>query len=94
MTKEEIKAKAGEALADAKTKIRELDAKKDSISAELQAEFQEKIEALKAKKDTLEAKIDGLEDDAEEKWEEIKDILGDSLKSFKEGFANLGRLFD
>lgn len=94
MTKEEIKAKAGEALADAKTKIQELDAKKDSISAELQAEFQEKIEALKAKKDTLEAKIDGLEDDAEEKWEEIKDILGDSLKSFKEGFANLGRLFD
>lgn len=94
MTKEEIKAKASEALADAKSKIQELDAKKDSISEELKSEFQEKMDALKAKKDALEAKIDDLEEDAEEKWEEIKDILGDSLKSFKEGFANLGRLFD
>ena len=94
MTKEEIKAQAGEALADAKSKIQELDAKKDSISAELKGEFQEKIEALKAKKDALEAKIDALEDDAEDKWDEIKDVLGDSLKSFKEGFTNLGRLFD
>jgi predicted nucleic acid-binding Zn-ribbon protein len=81
-------------LADAKAKIQELDDKKDSISAELKAEFQEKIEAIRAKKDELEAKIDALEDDAEDKWEEVKDILADSLQSFKEGFVNLGRLFD
>lgn len=94
MTKEEIKAKAAEAIADAKSKIQELDAKKDDLSAALKEEFLEKIEVLKAKKDALEAKIDTLDDDAEDKWEEIKDVLGDSLKSFKEGFANLGRLFD
>jgi predicted nucleic acid-binding Zn-ribbon protein len=94
MNKEEIKLKASEALADAKAKIQELDDKKDSISAELKAEFQEKIEAIRAKKDELEAKIDAIEDDAEDKWEEIKDILADSLQSFKEGFVNLGRLFD
>lgn len=81
-------------MADAKAKIQELDDKKDSISAELKAEFQEKIEAIRAKKDELEAKIDALEDDAEDKWEEVKDILADSLQSFKEGFVNLGRLFD
>lgn len=94
MTKEEIKAKASEALADAKSKIQELDAKKESISAELKEEFQEKINEMKAKKDSLEAKIDAIEDDAEDKWEEIKDVLGDSLQSFKEGFTNLRRLFD
>jgi chromosome segregation ATPase len=94
MNKEEIKLKASETLADAKAKIQELDDKKDSISTELKAEFQEKIEAIRVKKDELEAKIDALEDDAEEKWEEIKVILGDSLQSFKEGFSNLGRLFD
>lgn len=94
MTKDEIKAKASEALADAKSTIQELDAKKDTLSAELKEEFEEKVNALKAKKDALEAKIDALEDDAEDKWEEIKDVLGDSLKSFKDGFTNLGRLFD
>lgn len=94
MTKEEIKAKAGEALAEAKSKIKELDAKKDGLSAELKEEFQEKVTALKAKKEALETKIDELEDDAEDKWDEIKDVLGDSLKSFKEGITNLGRLFD
>ncbi|WP_026965830.1 hypothetical protein [Algoriphagus terrigena] len=94
MTKEEIKAKAGEALAEAKSKIQELDAKKDGLSAELKEEFMEKVEVLKAKKDALEAKIDALQDDADDSWEEIKDILADSLKSFKEGFTNLGRLFD
>jgi SMC interacting uncharacterized protein involved in chromosome segregation len=94
MTKDEIKAKASEALADAKSTIQELDAKKDTLSAELKEEFEEKVNALKAKKDALEAKIDALEDGAEDKWEEIKDVLGDSLKSFKDGFTNLGRLFD
>lgn len=94
MTKEEIKAKAGEALADAKSKIQEFDAKKDHLSSELKAEFQEKIEVLKAKKEALESKIDSIEDDAEDKWDEVKEILGDSLKSFKEGFSNLGRLFE
>lgn len=94
MTKEEIKLQASETLADAKAKIQELDAKKDSISAELKEEFYEKIEVLRAKKDALEAKIDAIEDDAEDKWEEIKEILGDSLQSFKEGFTNLKRLFD
>jgi len=93
MTKDELKAKANEALADAKSKIQEFDAKKDNIAAELKEEFQEKIEILKAKKDLLQSKIDSLDDNAEDKWEEIKDILGDSLKSFKEGFSNLGRLF-
>lgn len=94
MTKDEIKAKASEALADAKSTIQELDAKKDTLSAELKEEFEEKVNVLKAKKDALEAKIDALEDDAEDKWEEIKDVLSDSLKSFKDGFTNLGRLFD
>jgi chromosome segregation ATPase len=93
MTKDEIKAKAQEAISDAKLKIQEFDAKKDGITAELKEEFQEKIELLKAKKDLLQSKIDSLDDDAEDKWEEIKDILGDSIKSFKEGFTNLGRLF-
>ncbi len=94
MTKEELKAKANEALADAKSKIQEFDAKKDHITGELKEEFREKIEILKEKKDLLQAKIDTLDDDAEDKWDEIKEVLSDSLKSFKEGFTNLGRLFD
>jgi chromosome segregation ATPase len=94
MTKEELKAKASEALADAKSRIKEYDEKKDDLSAELKQEFQEKIDALKTKKEALEAKIDALEDDAEDKWDEIKEVLGDSLKSFKEGISNLGRLFN
>jgi Skp family chaperone for outer membrane proteins len=94
MTKDEIKAKAQEALADAKSKIQEFDAKKDHIAADLREEFQEKIELLKKKKDLLQAKIDALDDDAEDKWDDIKDILSDSLKSFKEGSSNLGRLFN
>jgi Skp family chaperone for outer membrane proteins len=94
MTKDEIKAKAQEALADAKSKIQEFDAKKDHIAADLREEFQEKIELLKKKKDLLQSKIDTLDDDAEDKWDDIKDILSDSLKSFKEGFSNLGRLFN
>lgn len=94
MNKEELKAKAYEALDEAKAKIQELDAKKDALSAELKAEFEEKIGELKAKKEELSVKLDALEDDAEDKWEEIKDIVGDSLASFKEGFRNLGRLFD
>ncbi|MFN3997877.1 hypothetical protein [Algoriphagus sp.] len=94
MTLEELKAKVGEALADAKSKIEELDAKKDSISEELKDEFQERIDELRAKKEELESKIDELEDVSEDKWEEIKDVLGDSIKSFKEGFTNLGRLFE
>lgn len=94
MTKDEIKAKADLVFADIKSKIQELDEKKDVLSDDLKEEFREKVEALKAKKEALEAKIDEIEDDADEKWEDIKDILGDSYQSFKDGIINLGRLFD
>jgi predicted nucleic acid-binding Zn-ribbon protein len=94
MNLEELRGKAAEALAEAKIKIEELDAKKDSISAELKEEFQEKIEELRSKKEELAAKIEELEEVAEDRWDEIKDVLGDSMKSFKEGFTNLGKLFE
>lgn len=94
MKKEEIKAKALEALADAKAKLQELQSKRSSISADLREDFDQQMAAMKAKKDELEAKLDSMEDKAEEKWEEVKDVLGDSLRSFKEGFTHLGRLFD
>jgi hypothetical protein len=35
-----------------------------------------------------------LTDVAEDKWDDIKAVLGDSLKSFKEGFTSLGKLFE
>jgi DNA repair exonuclease SbcCD ATPase subunit len=94
MTKEELKATANEALTDAKTKIQELLDKSEGISSELKSEFDEQVAILKTKKEELELKLDELEDQSEDKWEEIKDILGDSVQSFKEGFTNLGRLFD
>lgn len=94
MKKEEIKAKATEALTEAKSKLEELQGKRESMTAELKEEFDEKVILLKVKKKELELKLERMEDQSEEKWDEIKDVLGDSIQSFKDGFTNLGKLFN
>lgn len=93
MNLEEIKTKFKEAVTEAKEKLAELEAKRESLSDDLKEEFDEKMAQLKTKKDELEAKLEEIEDDTEDKWDEFKDKLGDASQSFKEGFKKLGSLF-
>ncbi|MGM0945525.1 MAG: hypothetical protein ACQEW9_10100 [Bacteroidota bacterium] len=93
MNTEEIKAKFKSALSEAKTKLADLEAKREDLSDNLKAEFDEKLAQMKAKKDDLEKKLDQLEDTSEDKWDEVKDHLSDAASSFKEGFSKLGKLF-
>jgi vacuolar-type H+-ATPase subunit D/Vma8 len=64
------------------------------MSSELKAEFDEKIKTLKAKGEELKQKIGSYEDEGEDKWDEVKEVLIDSMDSFKQGFVKLGKLFD
>jgi len=93
MNKAEIKNKAKNAIDEAYAKISELESKRDHMSSELRGEFDEKIKALKAKGEELKQKISSYEEEGEDKWDEVKDILSDSMESFKEGFSKLGKLF-
>lgn len=93
MNKAELKNKAKTTIDEAYSKISELEGKRDQITGDLKSEFDEKISLLKAKGEELKSKISSLEDEGEDKWDEVKDILADSMDSFKEGFAKLGKLF-
>lgn len=93
MNKAEIKNSAKTTIDEAYAKISELEGKREEIKGDLKSEFDEKIKLLKAKGEELKSKISSLEDEGEDKWEEVKDVLSDSLDSFKEGFAKLGKLF-
>lgn len=93
MNKEEIKSKAKKAIDEAYAKISELEGRRDQLTGELKADFDEKIISLKAKGEELKSKISSFEDKGEDKWDEVKDVLSDSMDSFKEGFAKLGKLF-
>lgn len=93
MNKADIKNNAKKIIDEAYAKISELEGKRDQITGELKSEFDDKIKLLKAKGEDLKLKISSLEDEGEDKWDEVKDVLADSMDSFKEGFAKLGKLF-
>lgn len=93
MNKADIKNKAKNTIDEAYAKISEMEGKRDQITGDLKSEFDDKIKLLKVKGEELKLKISSLEDEGEDKWDEIKDVLADSMDSFKEGFAKLGKLF-
>jgi len=93
MNKADIKNNAKKIIDEAYAKISELEGKRDQITGELKSEFDDKIKLLKSKGEELKLKISSLEDEGEDKWDEVKDVLADSMDSFKEGFAKLGKLF-
>lgn len=93
MNKEEIKSELKGQLDKLFTKIDELEVKKDEATGEAKALYAEKLQDLKDTKEDLKTKYDSLLEASEEKWEEIKDSLSDSMESFKEGFSKLGNLF-
>ncbi|MFK7755630.1 MAG: hypothetical protein AB8B53_01720 [Flavobacteriales bacterium] len=93
MNKEEVKTELKGQLDKLFVKIDELEAKKDQATGEAKELYSEKLQDLKDTTIDLKTKYDSLLEASEEKWEEIKDTLSDSLSSFKEGFSKLGDMF-
>ncbi len=93
MEREEFKQKAKQAIDDVFSEIEKLELKMSKARADAKVKYADDIENLKKKKAEMESLYNKLENNVEEKWEEIRTAFIESAPSFREGFSRLGRIF-
>jgi len=74
--------------------IDELEAKKESVSAEMSKTYDEKINKLKESKTHLQQQYQQLSETADDKWEDVKTAFSKSSASFKNGLDELTKIFN
>ncbi|MEJ2545460.1 MAG: hypothetical protein P8Y99_15465 [Calditrichaceae bacterium] len=73
--------------------LQKLEAKADTVKADMKAEYREQLANLHSKKDEAQQKLNQIKETSEGAWKELKDgienswkIMGDSIKNAIEKF--------
>lgn len=93
MDKLKFKIKTLEAIDSIFDQTQKMEEKRNRLNENMKQKYDKQIDALKKRRKEMKEKLDELEDSSEENWEEVKDTLSVSLKHYKAGFAELGKLF-
>lgn len=74
-------------------KAEKLEQKKDDLSDNLKESYDKQIIALNNKKTELKSQLEDIQESTDKNWEEVKETFSESMKHYKAGFKELGKLF-
>ena len=95
MNKQEFRTKAHQRVEQLISEYEKLETKKNELSSEMKEKYNAQMENLRKRRVDLENKLKKLDESQEVNinWEETKEIFNKSLEHYKNGFAELGKIF-
>ena len=89
----EFKLKTLETIDNTFDQLDKLEQKKDDLNDSLKQRYDEQMASLKKQRAELKMTLEELENNSESNWDETKEIISKSMKHYKSGFEELGKLF-
>ncbi len=89
----DFKLKTLEAIDNIFDQMEKLELKRDSLSESFKKSYDQQMAALKMRRSELKSTLEGLEKTSEANWNEAKEVVSESMKHYKAGFEELGKLF-
>lgn len=93
MDKLNFKIKTIETIDSIFDQVEKMEQKKDQLNENMKQKYDDQNKALNERRNGLKKKLDEIENSSEKNWEEAKEALSASLKHYKAGFEELGKLF-